>query len=360
MALGPGRGVVGTPGFRPRNREHHLHRCPARCIAWCKGKPMRCRAQRHPAGAPGRMPRHAHTRSPPPPPACRAPAAGQAAAQLLTGAAPSTIGAPQGQAAAVTDPCALSLTFFPANYEDMNTPAGWTQSVQSQAGKPPAAWAPGDHPCLPPAAVGHALPARTRLAGLLRRRPRHQRPAAAPAPTAAQPLPRRLPRPPPPETRAHLTPSGRAGNTRSDIMIKIALAGYPIPSVHLAPVSPYTRVGGQVPVSCVTGQPGTGAAILASPAAFTISWRLAGGCAAARYPQTRRRRAWATPPPSAAQPSVVVPARCNRQTRGVGDLTLNPQFRRHKTTHLAAPVPVRQPLACPDAPQARAASWVPS
>lgn len=107
--------------------------------------------------------------------------------------------APAQGAAAVQDPCAASLTFFPANYEDSNTPAGWTQSVQSQA-----------------------------------------------------------------------------GNTRPDQLIKIALSGYPIPSLNIAPASVFTRVGGQMPALCAAGANAPGAAILAVPAQFAITWRMAG------------------------------------------------------------------------------------
>lgn len=67
-----------------------------------------------------------------------------------------------------------------------------------------------------------------------------------------------------------------AGNTQSDQMLKIALAGYPIPQLYMAPVSVFTQVGGSVPVACVTGQNAAGAGVLTRPAAFTITWALAG------------------------------------------------------------------------------------
>jgi hypothetical protein len=67
-----------------------------------------------------------------------------------------------------------------------------------------------------------------------------------------------------------------AGNSQPDQMMKIALAGYPIPQLYMAPVSVYTQVGGSVPVACVTGQGAAGAGVLIRPAAFTITWALAG------------------------------------------------------------------------------------
>lgn len=66
------------------------------------------------------------------------------------------------------------------------------------------------------------------------------------------------------------------GNTLPDQMLKIALAGYPIPQLFMAPVSVYTQVGGSVPIACVTGQNAAGAGVLTRPAAFTITWALAG------------------------------------------------------------------------------------
>jgi hypothetical protein len=65
-----------------------------------------------------------------------------------------------------------------------------------------------------------------------------------------------------------------AGNTVSDQMTKIALAGYPIPQLYMAPVSVFTQVNGQVPGQCI----GSGAAngVLTRPAAFTLTWALAG------------------------------------------------------------------------------------
>jgi hypothetical protein len=66
------------------------------------------------------------------------------------------------------------------------------------------------------------------------------------------------------------------GNTANDQMLRIALAGYPIPQLYMAPVSVYTQVGGSVPVQCVTGQPSNAAGVLTRPAAFTITWALAG------------------------------------------------------------------------------------
>jgi hypothetical protein len=66
------------------------------------------------------------------------------------------------------------------------------------------------------------------------------------------------------------------GNTAQDQMLRVALAGYPIPQLYMAPVSVYTQVGGAVPLGCVTGQNAAGAGVLTRPAAFTISWSLAG------------------------------------------------------------------------------------
>ncbi|GBF88776.1 hypothetical protein Rsub_01677 [Raphidocelis subcapitata] len=67
-----------------------------------------------------------------------------------------------------------------------------------------------------------------------------------------------------------------AGNNQPDQLMKIALAGYPIPQLYMAPVSVYTQVGGSVPVACVTGQSAAGAGVLTRPAAYTITWALAG------------------------------------------------------------------------------------
>jgi hypothetical protein len=67
-----------------------------------------------------------------------------------------------------------------------------------------------------------------------------------------------------------------AGNTQSDQMMKIALAGYPIPQLYMAPLSVFTQVGGTVPIACVTGQNAAGAGVLTRPAAFTITWAVAG------------------------------------------------------------------------------------
>ncbi|GBF90097.1 hypothetical protein Rsub_02805 [Raphidocelis subcapitata] len=67
-----------------------------------------------------------------------------------------------------------------------------------------------------------------------------------------------------------------AGNTLPDQVLKIALAGYPIPQLYMAPVSVYTGVGGSVPIACVTGQSVAGAGVLTRPAAYTITWALAG------------------------------------------------------------------------------------
>jgi hypothetical protein len=66
------------------------------------------------------------------------------------------------------------------------------------------------------------------------------------------------------------------GNTQTDQLMKIALAGYPIPQLYMAPVSVYTAVGGSVPATCVTGQGTPGAGVLVRPAAYTITWALAG------------------------------------------------------------------------------------
>ena len=67
-----------------------------------------------------------------------------------------------------------------------------------------------------------------------------------------------------------------SGNTAIDQMMKIALAGYPLPQLYMAPVSVYTQVGGSVPLACITGQNAAAAGVLTRPAAFTISWALAG------------------------------------------------------------------------------------
>ncbi|KAF6263554.1 hypothetical protein COO60DRAFT_415468 [Scenedesmus sp. NREL 46B-D3] len=64
-----------------------------------------------------------------------------------------------------------------------------------------------------------------------------------------------------------------AGNTASDQMVKIALAGYPIPMLYLAPVSVFTEVNGAVPGQCMGG---AASGVLTRPAAFTITWALAG------------------------------------------------------------------------------------
>lgn len=66
---------------------------------------------------------------------------------------------------------------------------------------------------------------------------------------------------------------GNAGNTAQDQMIKIALAGYPIPMLFMAPVSVFTQVNGQIPAQCLGG---AAAGVLTRPAAFTITWALAG------------------------------------------------------------------------------------
>lgn len=63
-----------------------------------------------------------------------------------------------------------------------------------------------------------------------------------------------------------------AGNTANDQMIKIALAGYPIPQLYMAPVSVFTQVNGQIPAQCLGGAPG----VLTRPAAFTVTYALAG------------------------------------------------------------------------------------
>ena len=67
-----------------------------------------------------------------------------------------------------------------------------------------------------------------------------------------------------------------AGNPAQDQLMKIALAGYPIPQLYMAPISVFTTVGGSVPIGCVTGQNQPGAGVLTRPAAFTITWALAG------------------------------------------------------------------------------------
>lgn len=66
---------------------------------------------------------------------------------------------------------------------------------------------------------------------------------------------------------------GNAGNTASDQLMKIALAGYPIPMLYMAPVSVFTQVNGQIPGQCLGG---AATAVLTRPAAFTITWALAG------------------------------------------------------------------------------------
>ncbi len=66
-----------------------------------------------------------------------------------------------------------------------------------------------------------------------------------------------------------------AGNSRADHLLKIALAGYPIPNINVAPISVFTQVGGAVPAGCVTGEAGAAAGVLVKPAVFTVSWSLA-------------------------------------------------------------------------------------
>jgi hypothetical protein len=66
------------------------------------------------------------------------------------------------------------------------------------------------------------------------------------------------------------------GNNHNDQMMKIALAGYPIPKLYMAPASVYTHVGGAIPVSCVPGASGEATGTLTRPAAYTITWALAG------------------------------------------------------------------------------------
>jgi hypothetical protein len=56
-------------------------------------------------------------------------------------------------------------------------------------------------------------------------------------------------------------------------MVRIALAGYPIPMLYMAPVSVFTEVNGAVPGQCVGGAAN---GVLTRPAAFTITWALAG------------------------------------------------------------------------------------
>jgi hypothetical protein len=63
-----------------------------------------------------------------------------------------------------------------------------------------------------------------------------------------------------------------AGNTAQDQMIKIALAGYPIPQLYMAPQSVFTQVNGQIPGQCLGGPAG----ILTRPAVFTITYAIAG------------------------------------------------------------------------------------
>ena len=62
-------------------------------------------------------------------------ASGASAQSALTAAAPQGVAPGRGVAgSASADPCAMSINFFPRNYEDSNTPAGWTRTVQSNAG----------------------------------------------------------------------------------------------------------------------------------------------------------------------------------------------------------------------------------
>jgi hypothetical protein len=63
-----------------------------------------------------------------------------------------------------------------------------------------------------------------------------------------------------------------AGNTAQDQMIKIAMAGYPIPQLYMAPMSVFTEVNGKVPGQCIGGPPG----VLTRPAVFTITYAIAG------------------------------------------------------------------------------------
>lgn len=63
-----------------------------------------------------------------------------------------------------------------------------------------------------------------------------------------------------------------AGNTAQDQMVKIAMAGYPIPQLYMAPVSVFTDVNGKVPGQCIGGPPG----VLTRPAVFTITYAIAG------------------------------------------------------------------------------------
>jgi hypothetical protein len=67
-----------------------------------------------------------------------------------------------------------------------------------------------------------------------------------------------------------------SGNTQTDQMMKVALTGYPTPQLYVSPASVYTQVGGSVPVACTAGQSAAGAGVLTRPAAFTITWALAG------------------------------------------------------------------------------------
>jgi len=67
-----------------------------------------------------------------------------------------------------------------------------------------------------------------------------------------------------------------AGNTRQDQLLKVALGGYPIPSLNVAPVSVFTQVGGPVPVSCVIGETAAGEGVLIKPATYTVSYKMAG------------------------------------------------------------------------------------
>jgi hypothetical protein len=63
-----------------------------------------------------------------------------------------------------------------------------------------------------------------------------------------------------------------AGNTATDQVVKIALAGYPVPQLYMAPTSVFTQVNGQIPGQCIGGPNG----VLTRPAVFTITYAIAG------------------------------------------------------------------------------------
>jgi hypothetical protein len=69
-------------------------------------------------------------------------------------------------------------------------------------------------------------------------------------------------------------------------MLPIALAGYPIPQLYMAPVSVFTAVNGEVPLQCL-GSAGAGSGILAKPAEFSISYQLGSVAASTVGPFTK-------------------------------------------------------------------------